>query len=122
MGKNEKRSLRDIAMEMAKPLPQASGVEYDGMLFTEVDMQDMISRKRQEQDQALMREEMSQPKVLGDVLDEVIGVPSGDVAVTELAYEVINAHGQGLVLGFREWAIIQEMVERAIRAGAAAPL
>ena len=52
-------------------------------------------------DQRLMAREMSQPKVLGEVLDEVIGVPASDVEVTQEAWDIINEYGEGLVLGFQ---------------------
>lgn len=70
-------------------------------------------------EQQLMAREMSQPKVLGDVLDEVIGVPSSDVEVTQEAWAIINEHGEGLVLGFAQWAIVQKLVEQGIISGRA---
>lgn len=70
-------------------------------------------------DQILMRREMSEPKVLGDVLEDVVGVPSSDVEVTQEAWAIINEHGEGLVLGFKEWAIVQALVEAGIVSGRA---
>lgn len=49
--------------------------------------------------------------------ESLMGPVSEDSGVTELAYQVINYHGEVLVLGFREWAIIQRMVEAGVRAG-----
>ena len=70
-------------------------------------------------DQRLMAREMSQPKVLGEVLDEVIGVPASDFDVTQEAWDIINEYGEGLVLGFKEWAIVQALVEAGIVSGRA---
>lgn len=70
-------------------------------------------------EQILMRREMSEPKVLGDVLEDVVGVPSSDVEVTQEAWAIINEHGEGLVLGFKEWAIVQALVEAGIVSGRA---
>lgn len=82
-------------------------------------------------EQILMRREMGQvqptvaikgedrPLSVGAVFDEVIGVPSSDVEVTQEAWAIINEHGEGLVLGFKEWAIVQALVEAGIVSGRA---
>lgn len=70
-------------------------------------------------DQQLMAREMSQPKRVGQVLDDMIGVPSSDVEVTQEAWAIINEHGEGLVLGFAQWAIVQRLVEHGIVSGRA---
>lgn len=53
------------------------------------------------------------------VLDDVLGPVSEDRAVTELAYDIIREHGEGLVLNLQQWPIVQRMVEAAIRRGSA---
>lgn len=70
-------------------------------------------------EQALMKREMDQGlHKLGAVLDEVVGTAStAGPEVTTLAYEVIEAHGDGLTLGLRQWQIVQNLVEAGIKAG-----
>lgn len=67
----------------------------------------------------IMRREMSEPKALGDVLDDVVGVPSSDVEVTQEAWAIINEHGGDIQLGFHQWAIVQRMIEEGILKGRA---
>lgn len=70
--------------------------------------------------QTLMRAEMEAgvhkrtPVKLGAVLDEVVGPRE---VHTDIALDVINEHGQGLTTGFREWAIIQKMIEVGVARG-----
>jgi hypothetical protein len=72
--------------------------------------------------QAIMRKEMGagvhKPQLAGEVIDDALGLRplSDDIATTE-AHAIIEEWGEGISTGFREWDIIQDMVERAYRKG-----
>ncbi len=64
------------------------------------------------------RQTLPEPIKASAVLDDMLGPVSEDRAVTELAYEVINEHGDGLILDLKQWPIVQRLVEAGIRRGA----
>lgn len=71
------------------------------------------------QAQALMRSDLEQEaQKLGDVLAGVIGSSVQSTPVTELALEIID-NAPSLVLTFKQWAVVQHMIEAGIRTGVA---
>lgn len=97
--------------------------------------EEYAQRAAAEKAQQVMRQEMEQgvhkpqptvaikgedrPLSIGAVFDEVIGVSASDVEVTQEAWAIINEHGEGLVLNFQQWAIVQKLVEAGIVSGRA---
>lgn len=64
-----------------------------------------------------IRDEMERSTVrLGTVLDELVGPQGTDSAITEVACEIINSH-ENLQLSLKQWQVVQEIVEHALRAG-----
>lgn len=58
------------------------------------------------------------PAKLGDVLDDVVGPETGSPTdIVSLAHQIIVEHGDGLVLGIKQWSIVQRLVEQGIWAG-----
>lgn len=68
--------------------------------------------------QETMRREMEQPKSVGGILDDLLGVAPADPAVRELAIEIIK-ESPTLTLSLTQWAQVQEMLEAAIQLGVA---
>lgn len=56
---------------------------------------------------------------LSVALDEVMGPQSVDKEVALEAWAIINEHGEGLVLNWQQWPIVQKLVEQAIISGRA---
>jgi hypothetical protein len=61
---------------------------------------------------------MEQPKSVGGILDDLLGVAPADPAVRELAIEIIK-ESPTLTLSLTQWAQVQEMLEAAIQLGVA---
>lgn len=78
-----------------------------------------VSSSHMSPEQQLMAREMSQPKRIGEVLGAVVGPQSVDKEVTEEAWAIINEHGEGLVLNWQQWPIVQKLVEAGIISGRA---
>jgi hypothetical protein len=57
------------------------------------------------------------PEPLGAVLDGLFGLTPSDPIVATEALAIITEFGNGIRTGITEWRIIQDMVERAYRAG-----
>ena len=73
--------------------------------------------------QETMRKEMEEPVTVGTMLDDIFGAPYrspecivAPAAVTSLALGIINDH-DSIILGMRQWQVVQEMVEHGIRTG-----
>lgn len=56
---------------------------------------------------------------ISTALDELMGPQSIDKEVAEEAWTIINEHGEGLVLNWQQWPIVQKLVEQAIISGRA---
>lgn len=74
-------------------------------------IEDVVSRK-------LMQLPDREPAKLGNVLEEVVGMPT-DEDVREEALMLIREHGDGLVLNWQQWPIVQKLVELGIVSGRA---
>ncbi|QDK02456.1 hypothetical protein SEA_NUCCI_63 [Microbacterium phage Nucci] len=77
-----------------------------------------VGRSHMSKDQQVMAREMSQPKSLASVMDQVVGRSKADPAVEALALQIIET-GPDLRLGMREWRAVQDLVEAGIVAGMA---
>jgi len=60
-----------------------------------------------------------QPITAGAVLDDLLGPVSEDEDVREEALMLIREHGDGLVLNWQQWPIVQKLVELGIVSGRA---
>lgn len=107
-----KRSLRDIGRELGEAL----GAQIkENMIIPTVDEMSPAQR--------LMAKEMSEPKKLGSVLDDLMGPltrealsPELTKTATEIALDVINA-GPDLTLNMQQWSAVQRLVEQGVKAG-----
>lgn len=79
----------------------------------------------QQAPQTVMRHEMErgvhQPERLADTFTGLFGRPQAtspeDIVVEQEALAIIHEWGAGIQTGFREWDIIQDLVERGLRRG-----
>lgn len=74
---------------------------------------------RAEMEAGVHKPKTEDPSKLSETLEALFGPKGSDKDVTATAYELINEHGTGLVLGFKEWAIVQKLVEAGIVSGRA---
>ncbi|QZD98651.1 hypothetical protein SEA_JEMERALD_63 [Microbacterium phage Jemerald] len=55
------------------------------------------------------------PQKLAEVFDSMMGSVGADANVTRMAHVLIEAQGEGLQLGLKQWGIVQRIVEAAVR-------
>lgn len=100
----EGKSLRDIAVELSSPHlnPAQVAMRHD------MEMANMVKAA-----QAVPI--TAQPQTVLDVFDGMMGPQSPDARVAEVAHMLIEEHGAELRLGLKEFAIVQRIVEAAVR-------
>lgn len=111
------KSLKDVSRKVEKKREHLESMPFETTPAQRLMRSEMEAGLHKQTPTVAIKGE-SRPMSVGAVLDDVVGqATSAEQPVTDLAYEIINRHGEGLKLGLREWQIIQNMVEAGIHEG-----